>query len=314
MEEQITFLVILFIALVGGLTYLKIQKIQQINRLLKTELRQLTKALQCEKDKTKNSKQQAQKNISKYRRQTAFLQAVLENIADGIVACDEQGTLTLFNRATRDIHGIKQEKLPPEQWARHYALYLADGKTLMVKEDIPLYRAFQGERLVREEMVIAPKNAPQHRVLASGQPLADENGIQIGAMVSLHDITEQKMVEKELMTAKEDAEQANQAKSIFLANMSHELRTPLNSILGFAQVLEQDLSLNGEQREEISIINRSGRHLLRLINSVLDIAKVEAGQTFLQNKIFDLYASLQSISEIFYSQATAKKIFFTIEK
>jgi PAS domain S-box-containing protein len=93
----------------------------------------------------------------------------------------------------------------------------------------------------------------------------------------------------ELEEAKLAAEYANRSKSVFLANMSHELRTPLNAILGFAQLLGRSPGIVGEYRENLAIIVRSGEHLLGLINEVLDIAKIEAGQTTLQAAPFDFH-------------------------
>ncbi|MEO5969508.1 MAG: PAS domain-containing protein, partial [Bdellovibrionia bacterium] len=97
-----------------------------------------------------------------------FLKAVLDNTEDGIVACDSNGILTLFNRAAREFHGFAESPLPPEEWAKQYDLYRADGKTSLPKEEIPLFRALQGEKIHGFEMVIAPKGAPPRRLLASG--------------------------------------------------------------------------------------------------------------------------------------------------
>ncbi len=114
--------------------------------------------------------------------------------------------------------------------------------------------------------------------------------------------------EEALRVAKVAAETANRAKSAFLANMSHELRTPLNAILGFAQLMERDNSLTRRQRDSLFTINRSGEHLLNLINDVLEMSKIEAGRITLNPAPFDLHRLLQTIKEMFLLRAEAKKL------
>ncbi|MGE5655556.1 MAG: PAS domain S-box protein [Actinomycetota bacterium] len=118
----------------------------------------------------------------------------------------------------------------------------------------------------------------------------------------------------ELRKAKEAAEVANRAKSQFLAAMSHELRTPLNAILGFSQVMTRDFSIQPEHREYLEIINRSGEHLLALINDVLSMSKIEAGQLTLSEECFDLTQFLTSIQEILQLKAQSKNLSFNLEK
>jgi signal transduction histidine kinase len=113
------------------------------------------------------------------------------------------------------------------------------------------------------------------------------------------DITERKRAEIALQEAKEAAEMASRAKSDFLSSMSHELRTPLNAILGFSQLLTRDDSLNTQQREHLGIINRSGEHLLALINDVLSMSKIEAGRITLKENSFDLYWLLDSFKRCY---------------
>ena len=111
-----------------------------------------------------------------------------------------------------------------------------------------------------------------------------------------------------LAAAKNQAEIANRAKSEFLANMSHELRTPLNAILGFSQLMERDTNLSSQQRNSLGIINRSGEHLLNLLNDVLEMSKIEAGRTTLSLTAFDLLLLLQTLQEMFQIRATAKNL------
>ena len=104
------------------------------------------------------------------------------------------------------------------------------------------------------------------------------------------------------------AEAANLAKSTFLANMSHELRTPLNAILGFSQLMQRSPNLHPEQQENIRIINRSGEHLLSLINQVLDLAKIEAGRITLNPAEFKLTSLLNELEEMFQLQAREQQL------
>lgn len=112
----------------------------------------------------------------------------------------------------------------------------------------------------------------------------------------------------QLQQAKEIAEAANQAKSQFLANMSHELRTPLNAVLGFAQVMARSPLTPKEHQEYLGIIQQSGRHLLSLINDVLDLSKIESGNIKLNLQGVDLYQLVQELNHMFFLKAQTKAL------
>lgn len=129
-------------------------------------------------------------------------------------------------------------------------------------------------------------------------------------------IAEQKEVlankNKELMESEKRAMEANRAKSTFLANMSHELRTPLNAILGFVQLMERMPDRVKADKEKLAIIMHSGEHLLGLINGVLSISKIEAGQVSLNNQVFNLWRLLDNLEEMFILRAQTKNILFEV--
>ena len=134
-------------------------------------------------------------------------------------------------------------------------------------------------------------------------------GSQLGVAVQQGEILAQSQKQaKELSIAKNEAERANKAKSEFLANMSHELRTPLNAVLGYTQLMQMSDELPLVFREYINIIDSSGRHLLGLINDVLEMSKIEAGQTFLNLVDFDLYELLDELENLFKLKARDKQL------
>ncbi|MFZ4441642.1 MAG: response regulator, partial [Syntrophales bacterium] len=133
-------------------------------------------------------------------------------------------------------------------------------------------------------------------------------------MQCLHrDITDLKQAEQDRI-GREAAEAATRAKSIFVANMSHEIRTPMNAILGFAQILERDPSLTPHQVKNVRTITRSGEYLLRLINDILDISKIEAGRTTLNDAAFCLHDLLDDLSMMFRPRINARGLQFLMER
>lgn len=133
-------------------------------------------------------------------------------------------------------------------------------------------------------------------------------------MLAQQEIAERIRTEEALRQAKEEAETANQTKSVFLTNMSHELRTPLNGILGYTQILKRDLDITEHQKRGLDVIEQSGHHLLGLITDILDLAKIEAGRIELSPKDFELSVFLHNMSEMVRIRAERKALFFRVER
>jgi PAS domain S-box-containing protein len=207
------------------------------------------------------------------RSSQAFLESIVRNIPDMIVVKDA-ATLRFetINPAGEELLGHRQDELVGRTDHELFPADVADALAATDREvlargallDIPAEEVLtphRGRRVLHTKklLISAPDGRPRY-VLAISE-----------------DITERRLAEEELRHAKSEAERANRAKSMFLSRMSHELRTPLNAVLGFGQLLELD-DLDDGQRESVTQILRGGTHLMRLINEVLDISRIEAGE------------------------------------
>lgn len=198
--------------------------------------------------------------------QQALNRRLLDSLKAGVVACNDKGTLTLFNTTAQQWHGADVLRLPPEEWAHYYDLYAADGRTPLMQDEIPLLRAWRGETVENAEICIAAAGQPLRYVLCSGGLLYPERGGPGAAIVVMNDITE--------------IRHASNMKSHFLATVSHELRTPLTAISGAVSLLRHGatdkLSETGERLLSIAMDN--SERLNELINDLLDMEKLEAGK------------------------------------
>ncbi len=235
------------------------------------------------------------------RRQKEYYEALFVNNPVAVVTADLDGNIVSWNPMAEKLFGYRADEVvnkPLDDFvaADDSLLEEALGYTHAVihvgRVQVTTKRTRKDGSLVDVELLALP-------VVVAGE--------KVGFIAIYVDITD-------LQDARRQAEAANQAKSTFLASMSHELRTPLNAILGFTQLMERDPSLTPDQLEYLGIINRSGAHLLYLINDVLEMSKIEAGKMTLRERRYDLYRQLEGLEEVFGLRAGEKGLDLTISR
>jgi PAS domain S-box-containing protein len=198
------------------------------------------------------------------------LAAVVGASGDAIVSTGLDGVIRSWNPAAEATYG----RAAAEAVGRPLSMVVPADRSGELEE--LLRRVGQGERVHLETQHLRA-DGETVAVALTAAPLRDRADVVVGVSVVAHDVTTRKRAEEELEEARQAADKANHAKSEYLSRMSHELRTPLNAILGFAQLLELD-DLRDDQQESLGHILSAARHLLALINEVLDIAAIEAGR------------------------------------
>ena len=197
-------------------------------------------------------------------RERAFLAAVLENLSDGVVACDAQGQLTLFNRATREFHGLPESRIPSEEWSDHYALYRPDGRTPLERAEVPLFRALQGEEVRDAEMVIAPRDLPARTLRASGRPLRAADGTIAGAVVVMRDVTNTRRLEEQLRQA-----QKMEAVGQLAGGVAHDFNNLLTAISFSVEFLRAELPPENALRADVDQIGEAAERAAALTGQLL---------------------------------------------
>ena len=172
-------------------------------------------------------------------KEKSFLKAMLNSLSVGVVACDQNGILALFNPASKEIFGKPQVPLPPEKWSEYYNLYYPDGQTYLKREDLPLARAYAGETFTDAELMAIPDNSHPKMLVCNGCPIVDPHGAKLGAVVIASDVTQRKQAENDLRRSNIELLHSNQELEQFAYVASHDLREPLRMVTSFTQLLAQ---------------------------------------------------------------------------
>lgn len=254
----------------------------------------------------------------------ARYRGIFENATEGIFQTTIDGRYLIANPAMARILGYgSPAELISDMRDIPHQLYVHPEE----REKL-LAALYATERISHYEVRFRRRDQQEIWALLDARLVRDEGGTPLFIEGVLNDITarkcaqeelkrayrhlEQKVEERtaELRSAKEAAESANRAKSTFLSNMNHELRTPLTVILGYSELLKRDRALQPKQREYLNIIGRSGDHLLELINSVLELSKIETGHVSVDAVTFDLPLLLADLHAMFRAKAEAKNLCF----
>ncbi|TQD23824.1 ATP-binding protein [Methanolobus vulcani] len=224
---------------------------------------------------------------------TNFLNAVLENMCDCVVVVDPQLNVTYYNHKVSEAMGcdIESGKKLPDFMSRHVINAKSNSENV-----------FETRLIKKDKTVIYLEGTISVNI--------NEGGDSTGYTLVFRDVTKRKQAEKELLNTKLEAESLSRAKSEFLDNMSHELRTPLTAIIGFSDVLCTGMSgdLNEKQLGYANHIAKSGKHLLEVINDILNVSKLETCRMELECEIFSIMEVLDDVFAIFSPMAQGKNI------
>ncbi|PLX02667.1 MAG: hypothetical protein C0594_11670, partial [Marinilabiliales bacterium] len=209
----------------------------------------------------------------------------------GIMRLDNEGTILYMNKRaeeilTRDKQSLIGKKYDSAEWQ------ILDIKGNPIQEN-PILNVFTTGEDIYSSKIIISQDAKSIHISLSASILRNNNDEKLGVVIAFEDITESIQTQNQLILAKQKAEEGDQLKSAFLANMSHEIRTPMNAILGFTELLAiQEISAEKKQKF-IDIIHENGQQLLDLIDSILDLSKIESGQMTIEKKAFNLIELLE---------------------
>jgi PAS domain S-box-containing protein len=232
------------------------------------------------------------------RDQQFYTRSLIESNIDALITTDPRGIITDVNKQMEALTGCTRDELI----GAPFKDYFTDPD----RAEAGIKLVLGESKLTDYELTARARDGKETVVSYNASTFHDRDRKLQGVFAAARDVTERKRYEQSL-------HQANRAKSVFLANMSHEIRTPMNAILGFSQLMLRDRDLTPQQCQYLGTINRSGEHLLALINDVLEMSKIEAGRTTLNLSTFDLPVLLKDLEMMFRVRTNEKKLSFSVE-
>src|SRR5580704_10552975 len=251
-------------------------------------------------DNTERKQVEAERMLldQRVRDQQFYTRSLIESNIDALITTDPRGIITDVNKQMEALTGCTRDELI----GAPFKDYFTDPE----RAEAGIKLVLGESKLTDYELTARARDGKETVVSYNASTFHDRDRKLRGVFAAARDVTERKRYEESL-------QQANRAKSVFLANMSHEIRTPMNAILGFSQLMLRDQDITQRQCQYLGTINRSGEHLLALINDILEMSKIEAGRTTLNPCTFDLPALLKDLEMMFRVRTDEKKLSFSVE-
>lgn len=243
------------------------------------------------------------RNSEELERQRLYMQSLLDNTTDAISLLDSEGRFVMFNERLLELYDIDPKRV---RWGMTYEEMASQFGDL---DDLPAEEKHR-EIENRKSFAFAGEISTIRRKLANGRTLNinKRNLPDGGCVMTYRDITADLKREQELIDARIEAEESNRHKSEFVARMSHEMRTPLNGVLGIAALLSKSENLNEREKEMVGVIGDSGKVLLRLIDDILDLSRLDAGAFDVIKEDFELPALVHECIRIIEPSAAEKDL------
>lgn len=280
------------------------------------------RALSDANDRLRDQMQRLRRTEQSLQESTRLRQAIIEGASYPIFSVDVEGTVTSFNKAASQALGYLPEEVvgclrgevfhDREEFARFRLSLEAQEASGERESDSFGNKGRVWDEPLQREFSFVRKDGSRFPGKLAISALRDEAGMVAGYVAIIYDLTQAKLAEEAIRTARDVAEQANEAKSLFLANMSHEVRTPLNAIIGINQMLLES-KLQPDQRLWVRTLQDSAESLLTIVNDILDFSKVEAGQVELESIEFSLGKTLEQVSRLYGPKASVKGVTLQLE-